>query len=95
MHYSGVLVVVPRSQIDEMAARIQALPGTEVRYSYPESGRLIVVQETDTVEEQQEGLRRLKALPGVVMAEAVYHHVDTEGEPSECPPGNEGNEGSA
>lgn len=90
MHYSGVLVVVPRSQIDEMTSRIQSLPGTEVRYSYPESGRLIVVQETETVEEQQEGLRRLKALPGVVMAEAVYHHVDTEGATPEAPSDDEG-----
>lgn len=94
MHYSGVLVVVPRSQIDEMGTRIQALPGMEVRFSYPESGRLIVVLETDTVEGQQEGLRRLKALPGVVMAEAVYHHVDTEGEPPGGPAGEGGSVGN-
>jgi len=85
MHYSGILVMVPRSQIDEMVERIQDLPGVEVRYTYPESGRLIVIQETETVEGQQEGLRRLKALPGVVMAEAVYHHVDREEEGAEAP----------
>ena len=85
MHYSGILVVVPRSQIDETSALIQDLPGIEVRYTYADSGRLIVIQETETLEEQQEGLRRLKALPGVVMAEAVYHHVDRDDEEPEEP----------
>ena len=57
---------------------IDALSGFEVHYCQPESGRLIVVQETTTGDEQQQGLRRLQALPRVKLAALVEHRIDRE-----------------
>ena len=55
---------------------IASLSGFEVHYCQPDSGRLIVVQETATGDEQQRGLRRLQALPRVKLAALVEHRID-------------------
>ena len=51
-----------------MPEALRALPGVEVHQV--EAGRAVVTQETG---EQEEGLRRIQALPGVLHAELVYH----------------------
>ena len=76
MHYSGILVVVRTGTVGESTQRLESLSGVEVHYAYPAQDRLIVVQETESVEGQQSGLRKIQSLPDVVMAELVYHQVD-------------------
>jgi len=78
VHYSGILVVVDPAGIDQAAQTLETLPGVEVHYLYPESGRIIAVQETDTAEAQQDGLRRIQALDGVQMAALVEHRIDQD-----------------
>ncbi len=53
-------------------------PGLEVHARDPHSGRLVVVQERATIEEHQQGLRELQALPGVLTAELVLHYQDPD-----------------
>jgi nitrate reductase NapAB chaperone NapD len=62
-------------------ADLESLPGVEVHFSYPESGRIILVQETETIEAQGEGFRRIQALPRVRMAALVEHRVDPDSGP--------------
>jgi nitrate reductase NapAB chaperone NapD len=81
MHYSGILVITEANETAGCAADLGALPGVEVHFCYPESGRIILVQETDTVEAQEEGFRRIQALPRVRMAALVEHRVDPESAP--------------
>ena len=76
MHYSGILVVVDPMDLRCSIEELGSVPGIEVHYCEPESGRLIVVQETDTVEDQQMGLRRIQALETVKMAALVEHRID-------------------
>ncbi len=76
MHYSGILVVTAPFEIHATASRLEALPGVEVHFSYPEHGRLVVVQETASARAQEEGLRRIQALPGVRLAALVEHRID-------------------
>lgn len=78
MHYSGILVMVDPSGIDQVAQTLETLSGVEVHYLYPDSGRIIAVQETDTAAEQQDGLRRIQALDGVHMAALVEHRIDQD-----------------
>ena len=78
MHYSGILVVVSPGRVRECAREIETLPGLEVHYRYPDNGQIIAVQESRTMEAQKSGLRSVRSLPGVVLAELVYHHVDAE-----------------
>ncbi|MBW2459858.1 MAG: chaperone NapD [Deltaproteobacteria bacterium] len=77
MHVSGILVVTEPQEMEVCARELEALPGLEVHYQYPDLGRLVVVQETETVQEQEDGLRRIQSLPSVVMAALVEHRIDS------------------
>jgi nitrate reductase NapAB chaperone NapD len=59
---------------------LEALPGVEVHYAYPESGQIIAIQEGASVNQQQETLRQVQSLSSVLMAELVYHYNDVAGE---------------
>jgi nitrate reductase NapD len=48
----------------------------EVHHTEPETGRLVVVQEAETVDQEVAALCRIKALSGVMLAEMVYHVFD-------------------
>ena len=76
MHFSRILVVAARGRLSACLERLESLPGLEIHFVYPESGRIIVVQETDSVDRRQEGLRRIQALPEVWLAELVYHRIE-------------------
>ena len=78
MHYSGILVMVDPAGIDQMAKTLETLSGVEVHYLYPDSGRIIAVQETESAAEQQDGLRQIQALDGVRMAALVEHRIDQD-----------------
>lgn len=79
MHYSGVLVYARPEQFDDCLRQVDACAGVEVHFSYPDSGRMIAVLETEGVEGQEEGLRRIQNLPGVATAELVYHYFGAGG----------------
>lgn len=77
-HYSGVLVVVPPSHLDECRRALEELSGVEVHHCHAESGRIVVVHESAGLEEQEERLLQIRAIPRVILAELVYHYLDTE-----------------
>jgi nitrate reductase NapD len=71
---SGIVVVVPPNRIDECASALRALPGVDMHHRDTRSGKLVVTLETDSVEAEVEGLKRIKTLPHVILAEMVYHY---------------------
>lgn len=76
MHYAGILVISRPGAHERCLEDLQALPGVEVHLSYPESCRLIAVQETETVRGQEEGFRAIQALSTVETAALVEHRID-------------------
>ena len=74
VNLSGILVRVAPDLLADLTARLQALPGVEVRQVDAASGRVVVLQEAPTVEDEVAGLTRIKALSGVVAAEMIYHY---------------------
>jgi nitrate reductase NapAB chaperone NapD len=82
VHYSGVLVYANIDQFDDCLRQVDDCAGVEVHFSYPDSGRMIAVLETEDVEDQEESLRRIQSLPSVAAAELVYHYFgDEDGKP--------------
>ncbi|MDH3745619.1 MAG: chaperone NapD [Acidobacteriota bacterium] len=79
MHYSGILVRARPANLIDTLWDLEAIPGVDVHYCYPESGRLIAVQETQTAEQQESGLRKIQSLPGVVNAALVEHRIERRG----------------
>lgn len=76
MNISGILVVVPPAQVEDATRALNALPGVEVHHTEPATGRIVVVQEAETVDQEVAALCRIKALSGVMLAEMVYHVFD-------------------
>jgi nitrate reductase NapAB chaperone NapD len=83
---SGILVVAAPGQLTRCVRQVEALPGVEVYFCYPESSRLIAVQETVTAAEQEEGLRCIQALPGVALAALVHHRIEPLEEAADVSP---------
>lgn len=74
MNLSGIAVSVQPRLFDDTVSRISELPGVDVHYQDPDSARLVVVQEACNVDAEVEGLKRIKSIHGVVVAELVYHY---------------------
>jgi nitrate reductase NapD len=74
VNLSGIVVTAADGRLDEVVAGLRAQEGVEVRQTDPATGRAVVVQEAATVEDEVAGLARIKALPGIVAAEMVYHY---------------------
>jgi len=79
-HYSGLLVTARAGELERCRAELERQPGVEVHFVYPDSGRVIAVQEGSTASAQEEGLRRIQALPSVRVAALVEHRIDDESE---------------
>jgi nitrate reductase NapD len=83
VNVSSIVVRVDPGAVDEGVRLLGELPGVEVRFTDRERGRIVVTQETDTTDEQDAGLRRLQALPGLLSAELVCHYFEETGTDTE------------
>jgi nitrate reductase NapD len=73
VNISGIVVTLEPGSVQRALAALGALPGVEVHHVDPTLRRAVVTQETGSTEEQEEGLRSLEAVPGVINALLVYH----------------------
>lgn len=80
MNVSGILVVVPPEHVTASIESISHLSGVEVQHCDMETGRIIVTQEAETIPAEVDGLKRIKALPHVILAEMVYHCFEEDSE---------------
>lgn len=79
-HVSGILVTAREGALERCREEVDALPGFEVHFLYPDSGRLIAVQESADADAQEEGLRRLQAMTSVRVAALVEHRIERDDE---------------
>ncbi len=75
MNLSGIFVVARPQWQAEVVEALNALPGVEVHQVDASTGRIVVVQEAADIHAEIEGVKRIQALPHVVMAEMVYHYL--------------------
>jgi len=74
MNLSGILVVTTPSEIDSVIEALNAMSGLEVHNIDRDSSKLIVVQEAEAIHDEVDGLKKIKKLPGIVLADMVYHY---------------------
>ena len=87
MNLSGILVVAKPQWLAEVVAALNALPGVEVHQVDTASGRIVAVQEAEDIHAEIDGLKFIKTLPHVIMAEMVYHYLaDDEHSYAALPP---------
>ena len=75
---SGLCVTARPEDLAAVEAALLDRPGVEVHARDPQGSRLVVVQECATIEEHQQNLRELQALPGVLTADLVVHYQDPD-----------------
>lgn len=75
MNLSGILIISTPSQIDSLIDALNAMPGIEVHHIDRDNSKLIVVQEADAIHDEVNGLKKIKKLSGIVLAEMVYHYI--------------------
>lgn len=86
MNISGILVVVRPEQTDATIEQLQALPGIDVHHIDAASGRIVITQEAKSIAAEVDGLKRIRALPGIVLAEMSYHNFEEDAELFEAIP---------
>ena len=86
MNVSGILVIVPVAKLDAAVASLSAVQGVDVHHTDRATGRIIVTQEAESIPDEVEGLKRIKALPHVILAEMVHHHFENDREIFEAVP---------
>jgi nitrate reductase NapD len=75
MNLSGILVMVKPENQGQVVAALNALEGVEVHQVDEATGRIVAVQEAEDIYAEIAGVKRIKALPDVIMAEMVYHYL--------------------
>jgi len=86
MNLSGIVVAVPPHKFDDGIAALKAINNLEVHQTDLSTGQIVVVQEADSVNQEIDSLKKIKALPMVTYAEMVYHYVAEDQNPGEMPP---------
>ena len=75
MNLSGIVVAVSPGKLDEGIAALNAISNVEVHQTNTASNQIVVVQEAENVNQEIDGLKKIKALPMVTYAEMVYHYL--------------------
>lgn len=80
MNISGILVIVSPQQVESMVNQLNGLDGIDVHHIEAASGRIVITQEAETIREEVDGLKRIQALPGIILAEMSYHNFEDDSE---------------
>ena len=80
MNISGILVMVSPDQVDSMVGQLKQLPGIDVHHIDAAGGRIVITQEAATISAEVDGLKRIRALPGIILAEMSYHNFEDDAE---------------
>jgi len=80
MNISGILVIVAPENVDSTVETLNKLDGIDVHHIEQSSGRIIITQEAESVHDEIDGLKRIRELPGIVLAEMSYHNFEEDTE---------------
>jgi nitrate reductase NapD len=78
MNISGILVVTAPDNMDATVARLQQMEGIDVHHTDAPTGRIIITQEAETIHDEVDGLKQIRTLPGIILAEMSYHHFEED-----------------
>lgn len=77
MNISGVLVHARPEKAEEVARRLEALPGVEV-HAISAEGRLVVTVEEAETRMLADKVVQVQDVPGVISAAMIYHHYEAD-----------------
>ena len=72
---AGILVRTLPGDLPEVAAHLSALPGVDVHHQEISTGRIVITLEAAELDDEREGIERVRHETGVITAELVYHYA--------------------
>jgi len=79
VHLAGILVRVQPADLEQVTAALNSIQGVEVHHRDAPAGKLVITLESLSRQGAEEALRGIQGMPGVRVAEPVYHYVDRDG----------------
>jgi periplasmic nitrate reductase NapD len=80
MNLSGIVVLCQPRNLTLVSTALRELPGVEVHFEDQDQGKIVVVQEALSIAAEMNGLLRIKAVPGVILADMLYHYFEEDPE---------------
>ena len=80
MNISGILVITPPEETANTCERLNALEGVDVHFVDDQTGRIVITQEAESIKAEVDGLKRIRALPHIILAEMSYHNFEEDRE---------------
>ena len=80
MNVSGILVITSPGHTGKVIEQLQSLSGVDVHYNDATTGRIIITQEAESISAEVDGLKRIRALPHIVLAEMSCHYFEEDRE---------------
>jgi len=80
MNVSGILVVTSPEHIDNVTEQLETVDGIDIHYIDDTSGRIVITQEAETISAEVEGLKRIRSLPHIILAEMSSHYFEEDRE---------------
>ena len=78
MKISGILVIVSPPRVESMVEQLNGMDGIDVHHIEATTGRIVITQEAATINDEVDGLKRIRALPGIILAEMSYHNFEED-----------------
>ena len=63
-----------------MVDHLSGLDGIDVHHIEAATGRIVITQEAESISDEVDGLKRIRALPGIILAEMSYHNFEDDNE---------------
>ncbi len=76
MVISGLLVNIDPGKLEQVKEGIQSIDGLSI--SDVIKDRIVVILESETVEEEVAASKRIAMMSGVASVKVVYHHFETQ-----------------
>ncbi|MEA2093048.1 MAG: chaperone NapD [Pseudomonadota bacterium] len=92
MNISGILVIVSPDRVESMVVQLNGLAGIDVHHIDAATGRIVITQEAETIKDEVDGLKRIRALPGIILAEMSYHNFEDDNDLLDAIPADLDNE---
>lgn len=75
MNISGLAGLCLPEKLEYCIEHLNALPGIEVYSSDPHTGRMVIVQEAISAQQEAELFRRMSSIDGMLSLNLVCHHA--------------------
>ncbi|MGB5726896.1 MAG: chaperone NapD [Thiogranum sp.] len=80
MNISGILIITSPEHTCNVTQQLKSLTGIDVHYVDAAAGRIVITQEAESISAEVDGLKRIRALPHISLAEMSCHYFEEDRE---------------